>query len=118
MCDMIFNIDDAAANHSKLQQSTAAAPSGGRDVMTESDRDVIENSVVPVSSNEESVNACYRDLSNPLIDAADIKSHVEQLKLRPANGQTVDFVVFIDDDIPDWEFQLSPSGSTQSLDIV
>ena len=55
------------------------------------------------------------DLTNPLIEADDIKTLMEHTTFSPAAGKTVDFVVLINDDISEWDFELSPVGSEQSL---
>jgi len=58
------------------------------------------------------------DLTNPLIEADDIKSQLEHMTFNPATGKTVDFVVLINDDISEWDFELSSIGSEQSLSNI
>jgi hypothetical protein len=102
MCDLVFNIEEKPEVESSQQP-----PDEQHNSQCQSSTGVAQQ--VPVFCS---------DLTNPLIEAADIKRRLDQMSLKPACGRTVDFAVFIDDDDKEWNYQLSSTGSSLSVDRI
>ena len=98
MCDLVFNIEETD-DIGRLQTTTPQEHDKAQTAST-------------------AVFDYCPDLTNPLIEIADIKRRVEQIPLKSAVGQPVDFAVIIDEEIPDWDFKLSSNGSCESIDRV
>jgi hypothetical protein len=102
MCDLVFNIEEKPEIESS-QRLAEEEPNSQSQSST---------------GGAQQVPAFCSDLTNPLIEAADIKRRLDQMSLKPSCGRTIDFAVFIDDDDKEWDYQLSSTGSSLSVDRV